>query len=55
MIDADLFEILQNDVFHYESQGKILIISDFNGRVSIKGTTLCAIDHVIVADTFASG
>ena len=34
--DDDLFEILQNDIFDFDSHGKLFIICDFNARVSNK-------------------
>ena len=35
-IDDDLFEILQNDIFDFDSRRKLFIIGDFNARVPNK-------------------
>ena len=34
--DVDLFDMLQNDVFHFESLGSFLLAGDVNARVGLK-------------------
>ena len=34
--DVNLFDMLQNDVFHFESLGSIVLVGDVNAMVSLK-------------------
>jgi len=34
--DVNLFDMLQNDVFHFESLGSVVLVGDVNVMVSLK-------------------